>query len=79
MRSLGQFQTFFFFTERSHIQQKAQKHKKHKNHKDATEQKHKNANKRISDFFPLRCFLWAFFIFVCCKRFVICCAYEIFE
>ena len=28
-------------------------------------QKHKNANKRISDYFPLRCFLGAFFIFVC--------------
>ena len=26
--------------------------------------KHKNANKRISYFFPLRCFLSAFFIFV---------------
>ena len=26
--------------------------------------KHKNANKRISDFIPLRCFLSAFFIFV---------------
>ena len=27
-------------------------------------QKHKNANKRISDYFPLRCFLGAFFIFI---------------
>ena len=27
-------------------------------------QKHKNANRRISDYFPLRCFLGAFFIFV---------------
>ena len=26
-------------------------------------QKHKNANKRISDYSPLRCFLGAFFIF----------------
>ena len=26
-------------------------------------QKHKNANKRISDYFPLRCFLGAFFYF----------------
>ena len=26
--------------------------------------KHKNVNKRISDFFPLRCFLSAFFIFI---------------
>ena len=30
----------------------------------APRQKHKNASKRISDFFPLRCFLGAFFIFV---------------
>ena len=28
-------------------------------------QKHKNANKQISDYFPLRCFLGAFFIFIC--------------
>ena len=34
-------------------------------------QKHKTTNKRISDFFPLRCFLRAFFIFVRCKRFVL--------
>ena len=27
-------------------------------------QKHKSANKRISDVFPFRCFLKAFFIFV---------------
>ena len=27
-------------------------------------QKHKNANKQISDYFPLRCFLGAFFIFI---------------
>ena len=27
-------------------------------------QKHKNANKGISDYFPLRCFLGVFFIFV---------------
>ena len=26
-------------------------------------QKHKNANKQISDYFPLTCFLGAFFIF----------------
>ena len=29
------------------------------------EQKHKNVNKQISDYFFLRCFLVAFFIFVC--------------
>ena len=28
-------------------------------------QKHKNTNKQISDYFPRRCFLGAFFIFVC--------------
>ena len=27
-------------------------------------QKHKNANKRISDYFPRRCYLGAFFIFI---------------
>ena len=32
-------------------------------HKD-TQAKAQNANKRISDYFPLRCFLGAFFIFV---------------
>ena len=41
-------------------------------HKDATKQKHKNSNKRISDFFPHRCFLSAFFIFVHSKWFVLC-------
>ena len=34
--------------------------KRHKN----TWAKAQNANKRISDYFPLRCFLGAFFIFV---------------
>ena len=57
MRSLGQFQTFlFFFTERVYSHKKSkdaakQKHKKHK--------KHNNANKQISDFFPLSCVLSA--------------------
>ena len=46
----------FFFTKRFYTHQKHQKHQKRK---DATKQKHKNANKRISDFFPLRCFLCA--------------------
>ena len=40
-----------------------------KMHKD-TQAKAQNTNKGISDFFPLRCFLRASFIFVCCKRFV---------
>ena len=35
--------------------------------------KHKNANKRISYFFPLRCFLSAFFIFVCLFAFLCFC------
>ena len=43
----------FFFTKRFCTYQKHQKHK------DSTKQKHKNANKRISDFFDLRCFLCA--------------------
>ena len=33
--------------------------------------KHKNTNKRISDFFPLRSFLCAFFIFVRLQRFTL--------
>ena len=42
-------------------------------------QKHKNANKRISAYFPLRCFLRAFFIFLCLQAFCVCCGCEIFE
>ena len=60
---------FYFFTKRFRTHQKHQKHQKHK---DATKQKHKNSNKRISDFFPHRCFLSSFFIFVHCKWFVLC-------
>ena len=41
---------FFFFTKRFCT------HKKHQKHKDADKQKHKNANKWISDFFPLDVF-----------------------
>ena len=48
MRSLGQFQTFFFFRNKNLHAQKAQKGiqgtkvtKRHKNHKNATKQKHK--------------------------------------
>ena len=37
-------------------------HQKHQKHKDATKQKHKNANKRISDFFLLRCFYGHFLL-----------------
>ena len=32
--------------------------------KKTPRQKYKNANKRITDYFSLRCFLGAFFIFV---------------
>ena len=42
-----------------------------KSTKDATKQKHKNANKQISDFFPLRFFLCTFFIFVRRRRLVL--------
>ena len=47
---------FFFFTKRFHTHQMHKKDQKHQKYKDATKQKHKNANKRISDFFPLRSF-----------------------
>ena len=45
-------------------------HKKHQKHKDATKQKHKNANKRISNVFPLIYFYAPFLILIACKRFV---------
>ena len=59
----------------------AQKHKKHKNYKkrkDATKQKqrkhkkHKNANKKISHFFPLKCFLCAYKRCLFCFCLLIC-------
>ena len=43
--------------------QKAQKALKALKGTKTLRQKHKNANKRISDYFPLRCFLEAFFYF----------------
>ena len=56
-----------------------------KTYKDATKQKHKKhkkANKRISDFLPLRCFLSALnnalFLFVHLYAFCACCVCEIF-
>ena len=69
MRLLGQFKLFFFFFyEKILHAQKEQKAKKalkalkaqksikiNKGHKD-TQAKAQNANKRISDYFPLRCF-----------------------
>ena len=68
MRLLGQFYAFyyFFYEKFSHTQKapKAPKSTKNtKRHKD-TQAKAQNTNKRISDYFPLRCFLGAFFIFV---------------
>ena len=62
---------YFFYKKILH----AQEHKKHKNYKkrkDATKQKqrkhkkYKNANKQISYFFPLKCFLCI------CKRCLFC-------
>ena len=72
MRLLGQFKLFFFFfyekilhAQKEQKEQKAQKALKaltaeksikiNKGHKD-THAKAQNANKRISDYFPLRCF-----------------------
>ena len=62
---------FFFFYKKILHAPKAQKAlkapkstKSTKRHKN-TQAKAQNANKRISDYFPLRCFLKAFFIFVC--------------
>ena len=49
----GSFKLFIFFTKRF---ARTKSTKKYQKHKDTTKQKHKNANKRISDFFPLRCF-----------------------
>ena len=53
---------FFFFEKISHAQ-KAQKASKALKGTKTLRQKHKNANKRINDYFPLRCFLRTFFIF----------------
>ena len=64
--------SFFFPTKRPHMQQK------HIKYKDATKQKHKNANKRISDFFPLRYF-YAHFLFLFAGSVSCFCACGIFE
>ena len=53
----------FFYEKISHAQ-KAPKAPKVLKCTKTLRQKHKNANKRIRDYFPLRCFLGAFFIFV---------------
>ena len=59
MRLLGSFKLFFFFTKRFRMHKKHQKAQKApkstKRHKD-TQAKAQNANKRISDYFPLTCF-----------------------
>ena len=67
MRLLGQFKLFIFFYKKISHALKAQKAPKAQKALKGTKtlrQKHKSANKRISDYFPLRCFLGAFFIFV---------------
>ena len=74
--SLGQFQTFlFFYWNISHTTKSTKSTK-------TPRQKHNNANKRISDFFPLRCFLStknaAFFIFACLYAFcAFCCLWNL--
>ena len=69
--------------------QRHKKPKEHKRYKDASKQKHKkrkehkNANKLMSDFFPIICFLCAqnaaFFVFVCLCAFCAFYACEIFS
>ena len=59
---------FFFCEKISHAQkaqeaQISQKASKALKGTKTLRQKHKNANKRINDYFPLRCFLRTFFIF----------------
>ena len=56
----------FFYEKISHAQKapKALKAPKTPKGTKIPRQKHKNANKRISDYFPLGCFLGVFFIFV---------------
>ena len=57
--------SFFFYEKISH----ALKALKALNGTKTLGQKHKNANKRISDYFPLRCFLRVFLIFICLQAF----------
>ena len=74
MRLLRQFYIFYFFYEKiSHTLKALKSSKKHKKALKALKalngtktlgQKHKNVNKQISDYFPLRCFLGAFLIFI---------------
>ena len=70
---------FFFFYEKILHAQKAPKNTKStKTHKD-TQATAQNANRRISDYFPLRCFLGAIFIFIGLQAFCAFCASEFFE
>ena len=63
MRVLGLFYTFFY--EKISHTLKAIKAVKALNGTKTLWQKHKNVDKQISGYFPLRCFLEVFFIFVC--------------
>ena len=85
MRSSGQFQNFlllFFFTEIFYTHKKAQKAQRWNQAKAEKSQKRQKvqrrneakaqiANKRISYFFPLRCFYAHFLFLFTCKRFVL--------
>ena len=67
---------FFFYEKISRTlkalkAQKVQKAQKALNGTNTSGQKHKNANKRISDYFLSRCFLGAFFYF--CSRVSVLC------
>ena len=59
LRAVLNFSLFFLLKDLAG----AKSTKSTKRHKD-TQAKAQNANKRISDYFSLRCFLGAFFIFV---------------
>ena len=64
----------FFFTKRFCTHQKAPKAPKALKALKGIKtprKKHKNANKRRSDYFPLRCFLGAFLFLFACKLFVL--------
>ena len=58
----------FFITKSNKNTKSTKSTKSTKRHKD-TQAKAQNANERISDYFPLRCYLGAFFIFVRLQEF----------
>ena len=64
MKLLRQFLFFYFFLQKDFTHTKSTKNtkitKNTKNTKNTKRQKHKNTNKQISDYFPLRCFSGAF-------------------